>query len=185
MSRRRITLLAIAAASTIVVAGLAASLAGAFSGNGENPGASQSPSTATPSQVAALAAPAYAAFNRARTGSDAIPAATVLALQSAQRDTGMDADLSRQVVADSNQTIWLVPGSGVLCTVVAQPGTAQDVSTTCVFSASANETGIVTITNGTTVSGVLPNGVSSAHVTAKDGSSQSQTSGSGLTGSCV
>jgi hypothetical protein len=120
---------------------------------------------------------AFAILARTATGPDQANGRITQLADDAQR--GLDADGARVVGATDAGPIWLVPANGALC-LALEDTDDESVGTACEPSETVIARGI-TIGDGSTVYGLVPDGVTSVDVT----DDQDDTTTVPLTGSSV
>lgn len=126
----------------------------------------------TASRVPRALLASFVSLRKPLTEDDALPSDIAKAFAHGHV-TGVDPSLSRLLLTDSTQSIWLVPGRQTTCIVSRQPvfpsSPVEDIGATCSSDTAAEQRGLVYLT-GNTIAGVLPDGSSSATFTFQDGS---------------
>lgn len=163
MQRRTLRMLA----GAVMMAAIGAATVTAVAQDAPDPFAAKEP---TPAVTADLTRQ-LSVFQRAREAGDALPQAVVADFAS-HNATGVNAALSRRALSDGDETLYLVPGDGKICAALVAE---DDTATTGCRGAAETATGAVgagTSVEGdlVTVSGIVPDSVTSVTVTLGDGS---------------
>jgi hypothetical protein len=108
---------------------------------------------------------AFAALRRARISGDALPPYLGAIAANALQQSGADPSLSVLLTASPSNGLWFVPGASESC-VLDSHG-----EFVCAPTSRAEQTGIVLVSNGVAVAGVLPDRSTPLTLTRNDGSS--------------
>lgn len=133
-----------------------------------------------PGSVAPDVTNAFPAFARGRNAADGLGASELTAVAGDAQERGTNPALSRMVLNSASAKVWLLPGAGYLCMVVALPATSSTMavtSTGCSADTSAEQHGMM-FAAGMTAVGVLPSGSSNVTATTTNGTTESGQSNS-------